>query len=126
MKSVLSSSNPIFPPSHTYIHTHISFDKRHWTFTFFSLFRDISLFKILFSSSPPFPIPTVFAFVFRSFCRSHLLVDISSFSPPYLRPFQFHPLFVLFFCYLCRLARLLDTTVSFSLAICSPRFNVGR
>lgn len=34
---------------------------------------------------------------FRSFCHFHLLVDISSFSPSYLHPFQFRPLFVLFF-----------------------------
>lgn len=65
-------------------------------YLFFPLFRDISLFTILFSSSPLFPILAVFAFVFRSLCRSHLLVDISSFSPPYLRPFQSRPLFVLF------------------------------
>lgn len=111
-KSVLSFDNPIFfllslslfhmriVYTHTYIHIHThshTFRSINVTGPYlFSLFRDISLFKILFSSSPPFPILAVFAFVFRSFCHSHLLVDISSFSPPYLSPFQFRPLFVLF------------------------------
>lgn len=102
MKSVLSSLANLF--THclflflflTRARVHISFDKRRWTLPFSPFFGIYPLFKILFSSSPPFPILAVFAIVFRSFCRSHLLVDISSFSPPYLRPFQFRPLFVLF------------------------------
>lgn len=40
-----------------------------------SCFHFLSLFRI----------PFLFSF---PFCRSHLLVDISSFSPPYLRPFR--------------------------------------
>lgn len=122
----------------------VSFDKRSWTFLpppplFLSLVFSHSSSRVF---PPPFlryiPVqdlvlffasissPAAFAFVFLSFCRSHLLVDISSFSPPYLRSFQFRPLFVLFLPLSPSTGRSSPATVSFSLAICSPLFNVGR
>lgn len=116
----------------------VSFDKRSWTFLFLSHFLSLTFSRFSSPFSRYIPVqdlvlffasissPAVFAFVFLSFCRSHLLVDISSFSPPYLRSFQFRPLFVLFLPLSPSTGRSSSATVSFSLAICSPLFNVGR
>lgn len=73
---------------------------------------------------PPLPPIAIFAFVFRSFCSFHLFVDISFFSPPYLcTPFS-SVRYSFSFCRYLRRRR--SFWVSFSLAICSPLFKVGR
>lgn len=88
---------------------------------FFSL-RDIRpRFKIAYSPFfhslflLPFPF-TLFAFrsFFRSSCRSHLLVDISSFSPSYLRSFQVPFVVRSLFLFSPSTARLSDTISLFS------------
>lgn len=132
MKSVLSSGNPILSLSLSLFllraraHTHISFDKGHWTLPFLPFFgiypcsRSCSLLRLHFLSSRsshsffvPFAIPTCW----WTFPPFHLLI---------CAPFSSVRCSFSFCRYLCRLARLSGTTVSFSLAICSPLFNVGR
>lgn len=82
--------------------------------------RSCSLLRLHFLSSwssqsffVPFAVPTCW----WTFPPFHLLI---------CAPFSSVRCAFSFCRYLCRLARLLGTTVSFSLAICSPLFNVGR
>ena len=107
----------------SFARAHISFDKRHWILSFFPFFRiypcsrSCSLLCLYFLSlrfSQSFFAPFTVSTCWWTFPPFHLLI---------CTPFSSVRCSFSFCCYLCRLARLLDTMmVSFSFEICSLLF----